>query len=158
MNIQILKGISVEQDKNDIIDNIGSLDTVFVLDNPKQKLCDYIESLDLKSDRQLYALKICKEIQYIDVDYRGKHYAKLSSLLKDIDSETESTIIVKGDLVESQKAAVRTQLSAIVQQFVYLGIPLGKIHVVTEQESKDLEKINRYEKNVTLYAELSKKC
>ncbi len=157
MNIQILKGISIEQDKNDIFDKIGNANTYFLLDNPKLKLCDYIDNLDLKKDRQLYALKICKEVQSLDVDYRGKHYTKFSDLLKDIDIENESTIIVKGDLDESRKSAVRTQLSAIVQQFVYLGLPLGKIHVVTEQEAKDLEKIQRYEKNIVLYAELSKK-
>ena len=51
---------------------------------------------------------------------------------------------------------MRTQLSAIVQQFVYPNIPLGKIQVVTEKEAKDLEIIKRYEANVTLYEQLAK--
>lgn len=156
MNVEILKGTDIEQDKNILFDNIGKSDIAFVLDNPKQKLCEYIDKLDLKQNKQLYTIKICKEVKPIDVDYQSKNYTKFSDLLKDINQENESLIVVKGDIDETRKDAVRTQLSAIVQQLVYLGIPLGKMQVVTEKEAKDLAIIKRYEENVNLYDSLSK--
>jgi len=158
MKIQILKGDDIQKDKNTLYDNIEDSEVVFVLDNPKVKLCEYIDKFNLNESGDLYTMKICKEIRPIDVDYQGKYYSKFSDLLQNLDLETESTIIVKGDLDESRKAAVRTQLSAIVQQFVYLDIPLGKIQVVTEQEAKDLVKIKRYEENVNLYEQLAKQA
>ncbi len=157
MNVEILKGTDIEQDKNILFDSIGKTDVAFVLDNPKQKLCEYIDKLDLKQNKQLYTIKICKEVKPIDVDYQGKNYTKFSELLIDINQENESLIIVNGDMDEKRKDAVRTQLSAIVQQLVYLGIPLGKMQVVTEKEAKDLVIIKRYEENVNLYDSLSKK-
>ena len=156
MKILILKGEDINKDKNILFDNIEDVEAVFVLDNSNIKLCEYIDSLDLHNSEELYTMKICKEIRNIDVCYQNKHYSKFSDLLIDINQEIESEIVVKGDLDESRKDAVRTQLSAIVQQFVYLNIPLGKIQVVTEKEAKDLEKIKRYEENVTLYENLSK--
>ncbi len=156
MNVEILKGTDIEQDKNILFDNIGKSDIAFVLDNPKQKLCEYIDKLDLKQNKQLYTIKICKEVKPIDVDYQSKNYTKFSDLLKDINQENESLIVVKGDIDETRKDAVRTQLSALVQQLVYLGIPLGKMQVVTEKEAKDLAIIKRYEENVNLYDSLSK--
>ncbi len=156
MKILILKGDSIQKDKNILFNNIEDEEAVFVLDNPKTKLCEYIDKFNLNESENLYTMKICKEINPIDVDYEGKNYTKFSDLLQALKQETKSTIIVKGDLDESRKGAVRTQLSAIVQQFVYLNIPLGKIQVVTEKEAKDLEIIKRYEENVTLYENLSK--
>ncbi len=157
MKTHILKGDSIQQDKNTLYNNIEDAEAVFLLDNPTIKLCEYIDKLDLKQNKLFYTIKICKEIKPIDVDYQGKNYTKFSDLLQDINLEVDSTIVVKGDFDESRKDAVRTQLSAIVQQLVYLGIPLGKIQVVTEKEAKDLVIIKRYEENVNLYDSLSKK-
>lgn len=156
MKTHILKGDSIQQDKNTLYNNIEDAEAVFLLDNPTIKLCEYIDKLDLKQNKLFYTIKICKEIKPIDVDYQGKNYTKFSDLLQDINLEVDSTIVVKGDFDESRKDAVRTQLSAIVQQLVYLGIPLGKIQVVTEKEAKDLVIIKRYEENVNLYDSLSK--
>lgn len=156
MKTHILKGDSIQQDKNTLYNNIEDAEAVFLLDNPTIKLCEYIDKLDLKQNKLFYTIKICKEIKPIDVDYQGKNYTKFSNLLQDINLEFDSTIVVKGDFDESRKDAVRTQLSAIVQQLVYLGIPLGKIQVVTEKEAKDLVIIKRYEENVNLYDSLSK--
>ena len=156
MKIHILKGDDIQKDKNTLYDNIEDKEAVFVLDNPEIKLCEYIDKFYLNKNEELYTMKICKEIKPIDVDYQGKNYTKFSDLLQDLNQEFDSTIVVKGDLDESRKDEVRTQLSAIVQQFVYLNIPLGKIQVVTEKEAKDLEIIKRYEANVTLYEQLAK--
>lgn len=156
MKILILKGDDIQKDKNTLYDNIEDKEAVFVLDNPTIKLYEYIDKFNLNVSEDLYTMKICKEIFPIDVDYQGKNYMKFSDLLQDLNQEVDSTIVVKGDLDESRKNEVRTQLSAIVQQFVYLNIPLGKIQVVTEKEAKDLEIIKRYEANVTLYEQLAK--
>ncbi len=158
MKILILKGDDIQKDKNTLYDNIEDPEVVFILDNPSKKLHEYIDEFNLKDNEELYTIKFCKEISNLDVDYCGKHYTKFSKLLDDINTETESMLVVKGDLVEEREAAVRTQLSAIVQQLVYLGIPLGNLHIVTEKESKDLKKIQRYEQNVALYAELVQKA
>lgn len=154
MKIFILKGEDIHKDKNILYDNIENKDSIFILDNPNIKLYKYIDEFNLNKD--LYTMKICKEIKPIDVDYQGKHYSKFSDLLQNLNQEIESTIVVKGDINENNKDAVRSQLSAIVQQFVYLNIPLGKIQVVTEREAKDLEIIKRYEANVTHYEELAR--
>ena len=156
MKILILKGEDINKDKNTLYDNIEDKESVFVLDNQNIKLCEYINKFNLNESEDLYTMKICKEINPINVDYQGKCYTKFSDLLQDINQEVDSTIVVKGDLDEKCINAVRTQLSAIVQQFVYLNIPLGKIQVVTEKESKDLEIIKRYEANVTIYEQLAK--
>lgn len=156
MKILILKGDDIQKDKNTLYDNIEDNEAVFVLDNSEIKLCEYIDKFNLNESEDLYTMKICKEINPIDVDYQGKNYTKFSDLLQNLNQEEQSTIVVKGDLDENHTAEVRTQLSAIVQQFVYLNIPLGKIQVVTEKEAKDLEIIKRYETNVTLYEQLAK--
>lgn len=156
MKIHILKGDNIQKDKNTLYDNIEDKEAVFILDNPTIKLCEYIDKFNLNESEELYMIKICKEIKPIDVDYQGKNYTKFSDLLQDISLEVDSTIVVKGDFDESRKNEVRTQLSAIIQQFVYLNIQLGKIQVVTEKEAKDLEIVKRYEANVTRYEQLAK--
>jgi hypothetical protein len=156
MKIHILKSDNIQKDKNTLYDNIEDKEAVFILDNPTIKLCEYIDKFNLNESEELYMIKICKEIKPIDVDYQGKNYTKFSDLLQDINLEVDSTIVVKGDFDESRKNEVRTQLSAIIQQFVYLNIQLGKIQVVTEKEAKDLEIVKRYEANVTRYEQLAK--
>ena len=87
MKILILKGDDIQKDKNTLYDNIEDKEAVFVLDNPGIKLCEYIDKFNLNESEDLYTMKICKEINPIDVYYQGKNYKKFSDLLQNLNQE-----------------------------------------------------------------------
>ena len=149
MNIVILEGIDYGNDNMDVVKNIKN-DPVF-LTKSSESLCDYIENLKLRV-HMLYRLRICKEMD-IDVTLiiNGKEptkHEKLSSLMKELDISRECMVIVNGDAgdhIDSDKEKkVRTQLANIIQQMLYVNIPLSKVSVMTEKEARDAERVNRF--------------
>ena len=153
MNIIKLRGVD-EDTENTIIDHIKNPDTVFVYMG-KEKLYSYIDELgDLISSKNLCRIKICKEIEPIDVTLvRGEkksNFSKLSDLLAAIDAGMYQEVVIKGDISadEEKVKAVRTQLSDIVQQFVYLNISLDKVQVMTEKEYQDNAKVRQFSNKI----------
>lgn len=148
MNIAVLEGINIEQDKNNIFKDLN--DKIFVYTG-KGYLCDYIDRLDL-GDNALYKLKMCQEVENMNIQFEcaekevNDKFDKLSDLLIILDPNIESKVIVMGDADgdEEKIAKVRKKLSSIVQQFVYLNLPLDKIQVMTEREYKNYDKIKRF--------------
>lgn len=153
-NVILLNGQDIEHDKK-LLTNINELGTLFVLNNENIKLYEYIEKLEL-TYADSFKIRICKEIKGLDLEYhiageeKTEEIYLLSDLLKIITLDKPSTVVVKGDADGSRAKMekVRTQVSDIVQQFIYLGLPLDKssLQVVTEKESKDLEKVERFER------------
>lgn len=153
MNIIKLRGVD-EDTENTIIDHIKNPDTVFVYMG-KEKLYSYIDELgDLISSKNLCRIKICKEIEPIDVTLvRGEkksNFSKLSDLLAAIDAGMYQEVVIKGNISadEEKVKAVRTQLSDIVQQFVYLNISLDKVQVMTEKEYQDNAKVRQFSNKI----------
>lgn len=155
MNIAVLEGINIEQDKNNIFKDLN--DKIFVYTG-KGYLCDYIDRLDL-GDNALYKLKMCQEVENMNIQFEcaekevNDKFDKLSDLLIILDPNIESKVIVMGDADgdEEKIAKVRKKLSSIVQQFVYLNLPLDKIQVMTEREYKNYDKIKRFSQSVTVH-------
>lgn len=152
MNIIHLKGLNIDEDKNLIFEKYKNENTVFVLDN-EMPLCEYLEHLEL-SDAISYQIKICKEIKNIDVDYKTKkttnRFTLFSQILEALDLSHVTYITVNGDLVDDvqKKAEVRIVLSDIVQQLIYLGLPLDLVQVMTEYEYKNNDKVKKFEQNI----------
>ena len=121
-------------------------------------MCDYIDRLDL-GDNALYKLKMCQEVENMNIQFEcaekevNDKFDKLSDLLIILDPNIESKVIVMGDADgdEEKIAKVRKKLSSIVQQFVYLNLPLDKIQVMTEREYKNYDKIKRFSQSVTVH-------
>ena len=155
MNIAVLEGINIEQYKNNIFKDLN--DKIFVYTG-KGYLCDYIDRLDL-GDNALYKLKMCQEVENMNIQFEcaekevNDKFDKLSDLLIILDPNIESKVIVMGDADgdEEKIAKVRKKLSSIVQQFVYLNLPLDKIQVMTEREYKNYDKIKRFSQSVTVH-------
>lgn len=152
MNIIILDGSNLANDKDNILDNLKIEDNVFVYRGTGH-LCDYIDALGL-SNKNLFKLRICQEVGNINIYYecKGKreNYDKLSDLLSIIDINIPAKVVVCGDVNadESTITRVRNQLSNIVQQFIYLNLPLDKIQVMTEKECKNYDKIMRFSEGI----------
>lgn len=152
MKIIELKGTDLENDKDLINSNIKKQGIYFAYTG-QEKLYKYIDALEL-SNASLYKLKIFRELEPICVSLfnNGKvtDYEKLSDLLAEIDIDKSCEVIVRGDLSgkDEDRKKTRTQLSDIMQQFVYLNIQLDRIHVMTEKEYDDSEKVKEFSKNI----------
>lgn len=152
MEIIELKGTDLENDKDLINSNINKQGIYFAYTG-QEKLYKYIDALEL-SNARLYKLKIFRELEPICVSLfnNGKvtDYEKLSDLLAEIDIDKSCEVIVRGDLSgkDEDRKKTRTQLSDIMQQFVYLNIQLDRIHVMTEKEYEDSEKVKEFSKNI----------
>lgn len=140
-------------------------DTVFVL-RSDEMLYEYIDKMKL-NNRVLLQVRICKELSGLDVDYyemedacadsvqkinpeNSRHAKTLSELLGYIDPAKSSYVTVNGDVgadADTSKS-VRTQLGEIVQQLVYLQLPLNKIRVRTQREMKTAEVVRVFEQNI----------
>lgn len=160
MKSVFLKGLDLIADKDCITEYKRDAEAVFVLDSPKP-LFEYIDELKLK-DSVSYKLKICKELKGINADYevKGKcrHFTTFSQLIEMIDISSVSYVTVNGDLslkrksdADEIKKKVRIQLSEIVQQLIYIGIPLDKVQVMTESEKKNLERVRNFESNINTH-------
>lgn len=92
MNIAVLEGINIEQDKNNIFKDLN--DKIFVYTG-KGYLCDYIDRLDL-GDNALYKLKMCQEVENMNIQFEcaekevNDKFDKLSDLLIILDPNIES--------------------------------------------------------------------
>ena len=151
MNVVLLHPTDVARAHDEIIENIKK-NPVFVV-TAEEELCNYIPKLKQKEKIQS-RMRICKQ-QKINVllkkDEEEKHFSLLSELLEAIDlSQGECEVVVLGDVNVSQKQEmeVRCQLCAIIQQFVYINIQLSQVHVCTEKESRDNEKIRTFERTI----------
>ncbi|MGN1305089.1 MAG: dynamin family protein [Oscillospiraceae bacterium] len=155
-----LKGLDLVEDKDSISEYKKDTDVVFVLDSPKP-LFEYIDELKLK-DSISYKLKICKELKDLDADYEvngeNRHFTTFSQLIEMIDTSSISYVTVNGDLALNKKSnsdeiikKVRIQLSEIVQQLIYIGVPLDKVQVMTESEKKNLERVRAFESNIDIH-------
>lgn len=140
-------------------------DSVFAL-RSDMALWEYIDQMEL-NDRVLLKVRVCRELTGLDVDYcemenadadsvqtirpeDSRHAETLSELLAHINPAKFSYVTVNGDIdadAETRKA-VRIQLGEIVQQLVYLQLPLDKIRVRTAREMKTAEIARVFEKNV----------
>ena len=149
MNIISLHPTDIDDARITINTEVNN-DPVFIMTSTGS-LGDYIQELGLKSGVQ-YKLRICKEmpIDVILVTKDGNIHAEtLGQLLENIDISQKSTVVVRGDInvsVEREKE-VHQQLSDIVQQFIYLNIPLSKVSVCTEKEAADSMKIEKFVRN-----------
>lgn len=160
MNIIKLYGVD-EETEGIINDNIKNPDTIFVYMG-EEKLYRYIDQLGkVITSSNFCRIKICKEIKPINVTLvRGdikSDFSELSDLLAAIDAGMYQEVVIKGDVDadEGKVKEVRTQLSDIVQQLIYLNISLDEVQVMTEKEYKDnamvrqfLQKIKEHEKNL----------
>ena len=152
MNVIALStDIAAARDK--IMDNIRENHPVFII--PVDcKVFEYIPKLELKEKVQS-RMRICKELK-INVllkkrgEKTGTPYQLLSELLKAIDEKEECEVIVCGDVNVSEKEAaeVRYQLCELIQQFLYINLQLSIVHVCTEKEAKDNEKIRVFEHSI----------
>lgn len=154
MNIIKLPDMDFDQSKSIILDNIKNTEIIFIYTG-NDKLYNYIDNLGKQiSSKFLCRLKICKEVDPIDVTLfcngNKSDFSKLSDLLEYIDVCKQQEVVVKGDLNtgDDKIIKVRTQLSDIVQQFVYLNISLDKIQIMTEKEHIDNEKVKRFSENI----------
>lgn len=141
---------------------VADLDAVSMTENEKF-LWKYIEELYLSVEKQL-KIKICQELKNLDVlvKYPGeseesKEIHEFSELLKVLDMENGTLVIVRGDKNvygdDAKIAEVKAQVSDIVQQLIYLNFPLTKIQVMSEKEAENIDKIHAFEENVQEYAE-----
>lgn len=155
MEIIELKGTDLVNDKDLIISNIKEQGIYFAYTGQRM-LYEYIDDLNL-SNPALCKLKIFRELAPICVSLfnNGKmtDYEKLSDLLAEIDIDNSCEVIVRGDLSgkDEDRKKTRTQLSDIMQQFVYLNIQLDRIHIMTEKEYEDSEKVKEFSKNIKLH-------
>ncbi|MBR0484257.1 MAG: hypothetical protein IJJ69_05665, partial [Oscillospiraceae bacterium] len=139
---------------------VADLDAVSMEKNEKF-LWKYIEVLELTVEKQL-KIKICQELKNLNVlvKYTGKaeeeskEIHELSELLKVLDMDNDTLVIVRGDKnVYGDDAKVKAQVSDIVQQLIYLNFPLAKIQVMSEKEAENIERIHDFEEHVQEYAE-----
>jgi len=144
---------NIAEDRECIFEKIKNNNSIFVLDYSTE-LYNYIDNLKL-SDKILFKLKICKEINNIDIDYyignNKIHFTKFSELLTALNTTYVSYVIVKGDLEnnENKQAIVKIQLSDIVQQLIYLEIPLESVRVMTEREYKNINLVKNFEASIS---------
>ena len=151
MEVYILKE-GPEIDNKDIPRPIPS-DRYFVADT-HLALYEYLEKLELKGSQQ-YQLKICKEINHLNAEFRcGEHIEridKISDLLMMIGKYGGGYVVVKGDADTADdkvKKEVRSRLIEIMQQMLYVGISLEKVHILTEKEFIDIERLSQFERSL----------
>lgn len=156
MKLIFLDG-NYEQDEDIILKNIDSKeDKIVFLYAGREALCDYLEGLKEHglSNKNLFKLNICKEIDPIRVTYNYKgrktECSKFSELLNVLKTDVSSEVVVHDE--------DHVQLSNIIQQFVYLQMPLNKIHVLTEADEKNYRKTKSFEKNIEVHTENVKKA
>ena len=165
MNVILLKGADPKADKEKIFENYKKPDTVFLLDDPtgKKALYQYIEELNLKRNI-LMRIRIAKELTGLKAKYtvRGetREIQRFSEILKILNPNEESVITILGDknlnsydkeTPDGQKkyTQVRTMLAEVIQQLAYLELPLNRIQVCTEKESRDMDRVRVFEKNLS---------
>lgn len=157
MDIIKLEGIDIDKDKQLIIDNSKEINIYYAYTG-NNMLYKYIDDLSL-SNKNLYKLKIFKELTSISVSLvkngNKTDYTKLSELLADININEKCEVIVKGDLSgnEEDVNSTRTQLSDIMQQFIYLNIQLDRIQIMTEKEYRDSKKVKKFSENIKKHEE-----
>ena len=163
MNVVLLDG--TPQDRQALGNNWKKPDTVFVL-NSQKPLYEYIDET-IKNGNALFRIRICNELAGLDVDYcevddpdadfaqnisaaNSRHATTFSELLSYINPANTSYVTVNGDIDadEAKKQATRSQLGEIVQQLVYLQMPLNRIRVRTAQEMKTAESVRVFEKSI----------
>ena len=165
MNVILLKGADPKADKDRIFEDYKKPDTVFLLDDPtgKKALYQYIEELNLKRNI-LMRIRIAKELTGLKAKYsvRGetREIQRFSEILKVLKPNEESVITILGDknlnsydkeTPDGQKkyTQVRTMLAEVIQQLAYLELPLNRIQVCTEKESRDMDRVRVFEKNLS---------
>lgn len=154
MNVILLESQNISLSKKKILEHKAD-GSVFVVDG-KCKLHEYISKLELRESIQSRML-ICKELDINVLLKRNGQEDKfilLSDLLKALEPDKEvCEVVVLGDVDVSEKRAmeVRYQLCDIIQQFIYINIQLAKVHVCTEKESRDNEKIRAFENKISKY-------
>lgn len=157
MKVILLNSQDIEKDKDVILEHIKEKDTVFVVDH-KKKLYDYIDEMNLSGNNQ-FRIQICQELKNLNVDYispeNNNSYTKIqitkfSQLLEHLDMSAVSYVIVKGDLNanKEQEYQTRIQVCNIIQQLIYLNLPLSLVQVMTEKEARDIEKVRNFEQNL----------
>lgn len=144
-NTILLHGKDYESDKA-LIESSISHDTIFLLDEPKTKLYEYIdylhEELGMKS-RIINKLRICRQIFFNgNITLLSGKGEKLSSphsmkdLLNQLKPGTYYRLIIENN--------DRPLLANIVQQLIYIDYPLTEIDVKLRSENKDADKTERF--------------
>lgn len=149
MQLILLNGKDVNSDKELIKKKLKENDrVVFVLDN-ECMLYEYIDKLTEAGLEGYYCFKlsICKEIKNLDVNFlsyntKNVHIDKMSKLVELINKKDKCKIIINNNN--------RSTLANIVQQLVYLDIPLSNVNVMTKNEEKDIDKTNRFLNKVSI--------
>lgn len=155
MNVILLSPTEIKEARDKIIDNIKE-NPVFVA--PKDcNLYEYIPQLELKEKIQS-RMCICKELKInvmLNKNHKKAKYSLLSELLKNIDTNEQCEVVVLGDIdvTDEQAMKVRYSLCEIIQQFIYMNIQLSAVHVCTEKEFQDNEKILAFEKSIDKHKE-----
>jgi len=153
MKVELLKDLEAEKAKSIILSSDDIANSIFVLDC-NSSLYQYIDNLKL-GNVTLSKLKICKEIKNLNAQYdNGKEIKPVqtfSGLLEILDISKISYIIIKDDNQKDKKSkeSVYTKVNNVLQQFIYLNIPLEKIRILTENERKNIKKTNQFEKTLT---------
>lgn len=117
---------------------------VFVLDEKAGALHTYIDNLNLQ-DTQLYKLKICKEL-CIDatlIPHQQENEIQIntiSQLLAEIDETQRYKLIINNN--------DRRSLSQVVQQLVYIDLPIENINIMLSREVNDEKKLYRFMSNI----------
>lgn len=127
--------------------NRSSVEDVFIFDPSNECECkylhEYIDKLNL-DDSALFKFKVCYEIKNLKVTYRKNGIStpcsKMSELVQLIDKTIKQDVIIENDN--------RTDLSNIVQQLIYLSVPLNNVRVMTRREINDADKIKRFNENI----------
>lgn len=124
-----------------ILEKIASNEQViFVLNENAGYLYSYIDNLNLK-DTELYKLKICKEIN-IDATLIAMQNTdaivikNMSQLLSQIEYDEKYKLIINNN--------DRKTLSDVVQQLVYIDLPIENINIMLEKEAKDEKKLYKF--------------
>ncbi len=151
MNVIVLHPTDADAARDTVIEHIRQ-NPVFVM-TAGEELYSYIPKLKLKEQIQS-RMRICKQMK-INVLLKTKEneqkFTVLSELLEAIDLEQgECEVVVLGDVNVSkeQETEVRCQLCALIQQLIYINIQLAQVHVCTEKESRDNEKIRMFERKI----------
>lgn len=157
MNVILLHPTDIEEARETIMENINR-NPVFVVTS-EMELHKYIPALQLKEKIQS-RMRICKEMKiHVRLHANGQtgEFRTLSRLLENIDlSDGECEVVVLGDVnvTEAEEKEVRCQLCGIIQQLIYLNLQLSQVHVCTEKEELDNERIRKFERGISRY----KKC
>ena len=145
----LLQGVDYAADKAQIEGAIG-LDPVFLLDEPKTELHQYIDYLHEECDLRtkiINRLRICRQIPFKGavtlLSHEGMeldHPHSMEELIQQLEPGTRFRLVIEND--------DRSLLANIVQQLIYINYPLPEIDIKLRKEYKDAAKTALFMENI----------